>query len=36
MPSELDNQQYKLLQLAAEDCSLKLNIEKSINIKLNW
>jgi len=36
MPSELDSQKYKILQRRAEDCPVKLNLEDSIDIKLNW
>ena len=36
MPSELDSQKYKILQRTAEECPVKLNLEESIEIKLNW
>tara|TARA_B100001113_G_scaffold284691_1_gene239930 strand:+ start:265 stop:507 length:243 start_codon:yes stop_codon:yes gene_type:complete len=36
MPSELDSQKYKILQRTAEGCPVKLNLEESIDIKLNW
>ena len=36
MPTELDYQKYKILQKTAEDCPVKLNIEDSVDIKLNW
>ncbi len=36
MPSDLDAQQYTILQNTAEDCPVKLNLESSIDIKLNW
>jgi len=36
MPSELDYQKYKILQRTAEDCPVKLNLEDSVDIKLNW
>ena len=36
MPSELDYQKYKILQKTAEACPVKLNIEDSVDIKLNW
>ena len=36
MPSELDCQKYKILQRTAEDCPVKLNLEDSVDIKLNW
>ena len=36
MPTELDNEKYKILQRIAEDCPVKLNLECSVDIKLNW
>ena len=36
MPSEIDSQKYKILQRRAEDCPVKLNLECSVEIKLNW
>ena len=36
MPFELDYQKYKILQRTAEDCPVKLNLEASVDIKLNW
>ena len=36
MPSELDSEKYKILQRTAEDCPVKLNLEGSVDIKLNW
>ena len=36
MPLALDYQKYKILQRTAEDCPVKLNLEESIDIKLNW
>ena len=36
MPPKLDSQKYKILQRTAEDCPLKLNLEDSVDIKLNW
>ena len=36
MPSNLDSQKYKILQRKVEDCPVKLNLEDSINIDLNW
>ena len=36
MPSALDSEQYKILQRTAEDCPVKLNLEDSVDIKLNW
>ena len=34
--SEIDSQKYKILQKTAEDCPVKLNLEESIDINLNW
>ena len=36
MPSELDYEKYKILQRTAEECPVKLNLEGSVDIKLNW
>ena len=36
MPSELDSEKYKILHRSAEDCPVKLNLEGSVEIKLNW
>ena len=36
MPSELDSEKYKILQRTADDCPVKLNLEDSVDIKLNW
>jgi len=36
MPFELDTEKYKILQRIADDCPVKLNLEKSVDIKLNW
>ena len=36
MPSELDTEKYKVLQRIAQDCPVKLNLERSVDIKLNW
>ena len=36
MPSELQYQKYKIHQRTAEDCPVKLNLEESVDIKLNW
>ena len=36
MPSELDTEKYKILQRIAEECPVKLNLERSVDIKLNW
>ena len=36
MPFELDYQKYKVLKMKAEECPVKLNLEHSIEISLNW
>ncbi len=36
MPSKLDSHQFKILQSIAEDCPVKLNLEESVDIELNW
>ena len=36
MPSELDSKKFKILQRIAEDCPVKLNLEDSVDINLNW
>ena len=36
MPSELDSEKYKILQRSAEECPVNLNLEGSVDIKLNW
>ena len=36
MPSDLDSQKYKVLQKIAEDCPVKINLEESVDIELNW
>ena len=36
MPSDLDSEKYKILQSTAEECPVKLNLECSVDIKLNW
>ena len=36
MPSELDSEKYKILQRSAEECPVKLNLQESVDIKLNW
>ena len=36
MPSKLDPEKYIILQRTAEDCPVKLNLEGSVDIKLNW
>ena len=36
MPFDLDPQKYKVLQQIAEECPVKLNLEASVDIDLNW
>ncbi len=36
MPAELDSKKYQILQNTAENCPVKLNLESSVDIKLNW
>ena len=36
MPSDLDSQKYKIFQKVAEECPVKLNLESSVDILLNW
>ncbi len=36
MPCELDSQKSKIHQRFAYDCQFKLNLESSLDIKLNW
>ena len=36
MPSELDSGKYKILQRKAQECPVKLNLEDSVDIRLNW
>ena len=36
MPSEIHSQEYKILKRVAEDCPVKLNLEASVEIQLNW
>ena len=36
MPSELEAKKYKILQNAASNCPVKLNLEASMDIKFNW
>ena len=36
MPSELDSQKFETLKRTAEECPVKLNLESSVDIKLNW
>ena len=36
MPYELDVHRFNILKSTAEDCPVKLNLEDSIDIKLNW
>tara|TARA_B100000579_G_scaffold409547_1_gene398695 strand:+ start:215 stop:607 length:393 start_codon:yes stop_codon:yes gene_type:complete len=36
MPSNLDASKYKVLQRTANDCPVKINLDESIDIQLNW
>ncbi len=36
MPATLDLQKYEVLQSTAEECPVKLNLEDSVDIELNW
>ena len=36
MPPDLDSEKYKHLQRTAQDCPVKINLESSVDIKLNW
>ena len=36
MPSEIDSKKYKILQRIAENSTVKLKLEASGGIKLNW
>ena len=36
MPFELDSEKCKILQRTALQCPVKLNLEDSVDIKLNW
>ena len=36
MPSNLNSHQYSVLQSISEECPVKLNLEDSIEIKINW
>ena len=36
MPSDLDSHRFKVLQNIAEECPVKLNLEDSAVIELNW
>ena len=36
MPSAIDNKKYKILKRTAEDYTVKINLEESIDIKLHW
>ena len=36
MPSDLDSYKLKVLKRIAEECPVKLNLEESVNIELNW
>ena len=36
MPHELDSHRLKVLKNTSEDCPVKLNLDESIDIELNW
>ena len=36
MPSELDSHKINVLQSIAEECPVKLNLQNSMDIQLNW
>tara|TARA_Y100001968_G_scaffold39984_1_gene30419 strand:- start:420 stop:800 length:381 start_codon:yes stop_codon:yes gene_type:complete len=36
MPPELNSHKYKILQKSADYCPVKLNLEDSVEIKMNW
>ncbi len=36
MPSTLDTEKLKVFQTIANECPVKLNLEDSVDIKLNW
>ncbi len=36
MPSGIDDKKYRTFQKIADDCPVKLNLEGSVEIKLNW
>ena len=36
MPPGLDSYKYKVLKSTAEDCPVKLNLEDSVDIEMNW
>ena len=36
MLSKLVSERYKILQRSAEECPVKLNLQESVDIKLNW
>ena len=36
MPNKLHSQRFKVLKKTAEDCPVKLNLEDSVHIQLNW
>ena len=36
MPPGLDSHKYKVLKSRAEDCPVKLNLEDSVYIEMNW
>ncbi len=36
MPNELDTHKLKVLQMVSHECPVKINLEDSIDIRLNW
>ena len=36
MPSDIDSKKMKIFQSIAEECPVKLNLEESMEIELNW
>ena len=36
VPLDLDSNKFKLLKNIAEECPVKLNLENSLDIELNW
>ena len=36
IPSDIDSHRFKVLQNIAEECPVKLNLEDSGDIELNW
>ena len=36
LPFEIEFQKYKIFHITAEDCPVKINVEISLDTKLNW